>query len=271
MTLTTSPAFYQTRWFSTVCALAVLGLLCQVYRIRVHQIKRHLSNRLREREQIAHELHDTLIQSAQGLILLFQGFAGRLPSPDPMRTKMEIALDQADTLLNEARERVSDLRTMDVDSDVVQDLTRAGRELSQNKAIHFSVVSSGEPQLLMRAVADDIFRIGYEALANALLYAKAKTVEIEITYDLKNFRLRVRDDGVGITSKVREPGARPNHFGLRGMQESAERICGRLEVWSRDNSGSEIELKVPAAAAYRNSQTRSRWIPSFFPLRPPGE
>src|ERR1700722_15155648 len=104
-----SPTCNQTQWFYSLCGLAVLGLIWQVYRSRLDRIKRRLNERLRERERIAHELHDTLIQSAQGLILLFQGFAGQLPKPDAMRKNMEIALDQADTLLNEARERVMDL------------------------------------------------------------------------------------------------------------------------------------------------------------------
>jgi signal transduction histidine kinase len=100
--------------------------------------------------------------------LIFQGFAGRLPKPDPMRKNMETAVDQADSLLNEARDRVTDLRTTGLDSDVVQALTRAGEDLFQGTAVRFSVMTSGKPQLLTRNVADDIFRIGREAVTNAL-------------------------------------------------------------------------------------------------------
>jgi signal transduction histidine kinase/ligand-binding sensor domain-containing protein len=264
------PAFYQTRWFYTLCGIALLALIWQIYRLRLTQIKNRLGERLRERERIARELHDTLIQSAQGLILIFQGFAGQLPRPDPMRKNMETALDQADSLLNEARERVMDLRTTGIDSDVGQALTRAGEDLFQGTEIQFSVVSSGRPLPLMRDVADDIFRIGREALTNASMHAKAKSVEIEITFEPEQFRLRVRDDGVGISPEIMKKGARPNHFGLQGMRERAERMGGRLEIWGRASAGSEIDLKIPAKAAYQDLRRRVRWIPSFF-QQPPRE
>jgi ligand-binding sensor domain-containing protein/two-component sensor histidine kinase len=262
------PAFYQTRWFYTLCGIALLGLIWQIYRLRLIQIKNRLGERLRERERIAGELHDTLIQSAQGLILIFQGFAGQLPKPDPMRKNMEMALDQADSLLNEARERVTDLRTTGIDSDVVQALTRAGEDLFRGTSIQFSVVSSGRPLPLMHTLADDIFRIGREALTNASMHARAKSVEIEITFEPDQFRLRVRDDGVGISAEIMKKGARPNHFGLQGMRERAERMGGRLEIWGRASAGSEIDLKIPAKTAYRDLKRRAPWIPSFFQQPP---
>jgi signal transduction histidine kinase len=261
-------AFYQTRWFYSLCGIALLGLIWQIYRLRLIQIKNRLGERLRERERVARELHDTLIQSAQGLILIFQGFAGQLPKPDPMRKNMEIALDQADSLLNEARERVTDLRTTGIDSDVVQAFTHAGEDLFRGTSIQFSVVNSGRPLPLMHSVADDIFRIGREALTNASLHARAKSVEIEITFEPDQFRLRVRDDGVGISAEIVKKGARPNHFGLQGMRERAERLGGRLEIWGRASAGSEIDLKIPAKTAYRDLQRRARWIPSFFQQPP---
>jgi nitrate/nitrite-specific signal transduction histidine kinase len=258
------PAFYQTRLFYTLCGFALLGLIWQTYRFRLIQIKNRLGARLRERERIARELHDTLIQSAQGLILIFQGFAGQLPKSDPMRKNMEIALDQADSLLNEARERVTDLRTTGLDSDVVQALTRAGQDLFQGTSIRFSVVTSGRPLPLLRSVADDVFRIGREALTNASMHAKAQSVEIEITYEPDQFRLRVRDDGVGISAEIIKSGARPNHFGLQGMRERAERMGSRLTMWGGAGSGSEMELTIAAKAAYRDSRRRAQWIPAFF-------
>jgi signal transduction histidine kinase/ligand-binding sensor domain-containing protein len=270
MSITSPPAFYQTRWFYTLCSLGVLGILWQIYRLRLRQIRGRLGERLLERERIARELHDTLIQSAQGLILIFQGFAGQLPKPDPMRKNMEIALDQADSLLNEARERVTDLRTSGLDGDVVQALTRAGEDLFLNTPIHFSIVTSGKPRLLTSAAADDIFRIGREALTNVLQHAQAKTVEVEAAFEPAQFRLRIRDDGVGVSPEVMQRGARPNHFGLQGMRERAERVGGRLEFWSRENAGTEIDLKVPATV-YRDSPPRSGWIPAFFLPRPPAD
>jgi signal transduction histidine kinase/ligand-binding sensor domain-containing protein len=261
-----TPTFYQTRWFYALCAILVLLALWQLYRLRVRQlakqIQMRLGARLEERERIARELHDTLLQSTQGLILLFQGFAGRVRDPQAMRQEMEVALDQADSLLNEARDRVSDLRTTGLEIHLEQAVTRAGEELFADSATKVAVVTTGIPRPLVLAVADDIYRIAREALTNAYAHAKAKTVEIEIAYEPEQFRLNIRDDGDGMGEEILHKGSRPKHFGLQGMRERAQRSGGTLNVWSKDGAGTEIALKVPAKQAYAGLQKRARWMPS---------
>jgi signal transduction histidine kinase len=262
------PAFYQTGWFLMLCCLVVIGLVWEAYRLRLGQIRARLGERLRERERIARELHDTLIQSAQGLILIFQGFAGQLKKPDPMRQRMETALDQADHLLNEARARVTELRTSGIDENVVDALTRAGEELFVGASSEFSVLTVGPPRSIRQRAADEIFRIGREALANAAMHADAKTVEVEIAFNPAAFCLTVRDDGRGISAGALKAGSRAQHFGLQGMRERAERINAQFDVRSRDGAGTEASLRVPAADAYIGQTKRSgvlnmRWVWPF--------
>jgi signal transduction histidine kinase len=264
-----APAFYQTRWFYAVCAIAILATLWQLYRLRVRLLARQMGvrmgARLEERERIARELHDTLLQSTQGLILLFQGFAGRLARPDPMRVQMESALDQADQLLNEARDRVSDLRTTGINSDLVGALTRFAEELFSATTVAFTIEVSGLPVILTLIAADDIYRIGREGLGNASVHAHASNIEVEIAYEAKQLTMRIRDDGKGIGSEILQKGARARHFGLQGMRERAQRIGGILNIWSREGAGTELELVVPATHAYHNYRAKS--ISSSFFLR----
>jgi signal transduction histidine kinase/ligand-binding sensor domain-containing protein len=259
ITLTTPPMFYQTRWFYTLCGLSVLLVLWQLYRIRLHQLTKQvqgrLSVRLEERERIARELHDTLLQSTQGLILLFQGFAGRLKRPDPMRGEMESALDQADDLLNEARDRVVDLRTTALESDVAPAIARAGEDLFAGSPVAFGIIVTGTPRLLLSSVADDVYRIAREALTNAARHAQASVVEVDIAYDIADFRLRVRDNGKGLEPSVQSAGRRPRHFGLQGMRERAQKMGGIFNLWTKDRAGIEIELIVPAGVAYQEEHT----------------
>jgi signal transduction histidine kinase len=267
------PAFYQTRWFYTLCGIAVVSFLWVLYRVRLrqlnHQFRARMSARLEERERIARELHDTLLQSTQGLILLFQGFAGRVRDPEPMRNEMELALDQADSLLNEARDRVNDLRTSGLDVNIGETITRAGEELFAGSSTKVVVVTTGTPRQLVPAIADDIYRIAREALTNAYAHAHAKIVEMEIAYDPERFRLNIRDDGRGIAEDVLQQGSKPNHFGLQGMRERARRSDGRLDIWSRNGAGTEIALKIPAKTAYSERQKRGRWTPTDFFRRTP--
>ena len=85
-------------------------------------------------------------------------------------------------------------------------------------------------------------------------------VEVEITYDARQFRLRVRDDGRGIDADILEKG-RTDHWGLQGMRERAGRIGAQLELWSRPRSGTEIGLTLPATMAYRSlAKSKASWF-----------
>jgi signal transduction histidine kinase/ligand-binding sensor domain-containing protein len=255
---TVRPTFYQTRWFQALLCLAVIALLWLAYRIRLQQLQGRLGERLRERERIARELHDTLIQSAQGVILVFQGFAGQLAKPDPTRQKMEAALDHADLLLNEARARVTDLRTTEINDDVVRVLTIAGIDLFAKDPERFKIRVTGTERPLSHLVADEIYHIGREALTNASLHAEATLVEIEISFEATQLRLLVRDNGLGINSEVQESGGRPQHFGLRGMRERAEQIDAQFSLQSVQPGGTEIIVIVPSETAYA-TDARRHW------------
>ena len=90
------------------------AILAGLYRVRVRQVaaqvRGRLEARLAERERIARELHDTLLQGMQGLIWRFQAAADRIPPGEPARQLMEQSLDRADKLLGESRDKVKDLR-----------------------------------------------------------------------------------------------------------------------------------------------------------------
>ena len=104
---------------------------------------------------------------------------------------------------------------------------------------------------------DDIYRIAGEALRNGFRHAHARLIEVEITYDDRQFRLQIRDDGKGIDPTVLAEDRR-GHFGLPGMRERADLIGGRLEVWSEVGVGTEIDLTIPAAKAYAAARARPR-------------
>ena len=102
-----------------------------------------------------------------------------------------------------------------------------------------------------------MYRVAGEALRNAFRHADARRIEVEIRYDERQFRLRMRDDGKGIDPKLLAEGGQAGHFGLRGMRERAKQVGAKLTVWSSDpqtdgglESGTEIELSIPAARAY---------------------
>ena len=269
-----APAYYQTKWFRTAAAIMALTLLCAAYQFRVRQVayafEARLQERVNERTRIARDLHDTLLQSFHGLLFRLQASANMLPArPDDAKQNLERAIDQAAQAITEGRDAVQNLRSSTVvTNDLAVALSTLGEELAtqarETKTMPavVDVVVEGASRELHPILRDDIFRIAGEALRNAFRHAHARRIEVRIHYDDRQLQVRVRDDGKGLDRSALEE-ERPGHFGLRGMRERAELIGGHIEVWSEAGLGTEVDLKIPAAAAYATSGARGR-LRSWF-------
>lgn len=248
------PAFYQTYWFLLLCLLTVAGLIWLLYVARVRRMaaiyKGRMEERIGERERIARDLHDTFLQSVQGLILKFDAAAKQIPTEQPARQSMERALDRADEVMAEGRERVRNLRDNISLSDLPAAFAHVADEISNDK-ITFKTVVEGRSRNLNPLVVEETYAIGREAILNAFTHSGGSQVEVEVTYDRQQFRIRIRDDGRGMDPQTLKQGGRPDHFGLQGMRERASRIGAQLNLWSGAEKGTEVELLVPGKTAYQ--------------------
>jgi signal transduction histidine kinase len=245
-----------------------MALLWAAYQLRVrqlaHQFNMTLEARVSERTRISRELHDTLLQSFQGLLLRFQSVVKVLPErPLEARQRLESAIDQAAAAITEGRDAVQGLRSSAFETnELANGIIAFGQELINTASTvdtpDIEVEVEGGPRNLNPVVRDEAYRIAGEALRNAFRHARARRITVEIRYDKRQFRLRVSDDGKGIDEETirRQPAG---HFGLNGMRERAEIAGGRLEVRSRMDSGTEVELSVPGAIAYGEIGRRS-WL-----------
>jgi signal transduction histidine kinase/ligand-binding sensor domain-containing protein len=261
--VTQNPFFYQTTTFRVAAVMTGVLLLVGLYRLRLRQaaarLNARLEERLAERERIARDLHDTLLQGFQGLILRFHDAMMSIPEPEPARQLMETALDRADEVMAEGRDRVVSLHpTFDRSGELAQSLARAGDEITNGSEVNISVTTQGQVQTLDPMALDEIYCIGREAMVNAFRHAQGRSIEVEVDYASWELRLRIRDDGRGIDPNILEAG-RPGHIGLASMRERAERVGGQLDIISGPGAGTEIELRVPAAKAYRRILVESAW------------
>jgi signal transduction histidine kinase len=256
-----APAWFQTIWFEMLIALAALALLWMAYSLRLRQvtarIQERLGTRMEERERIARELHDTLLQSFQGLTLQFQRARNLLPDRAVEAIPaLDKALDGAEEAIVEGRDAIHDLRSPTISAKTLaEEITALGEELAakvtnQEEPVQFRTVVEGSAYTLRPTAHIDIFRITREAIRNAFIHSQGRLIETEIAYTESLFRLRIRDDGKGIDPDERVRAERTGHWGLRGMRERAERLGGELEVWSEPGAGTEIELRVPASISY---------------------
>ena len=137
-----APAYYQTNWFRALCACIFLALLWAAYQWRVrqlqHQFDMTLEARVGERTRIASDLHDTLLQSAHGVLLRFQTVSQLLPDrPMEAKEKLDNAIDQTADFITEARDEVQGLRDSTVQSnDLALAISTLGQELGTDSVNH---------------------------------------------------------------------------------------------------------------------------------------
>ncbi|MBM0108540.1 hypothetical protein JM946_27725 [Steroidobacter sp. S1-65] len=248
------PAFVQTKTFLALCMAAVALLLWALYRIRLRilaaRLEFALEQRHTERERIARELHDTLLQGFYALQLRFHSAAMALDASLPARASIEQALDQADEVLAETRDRVTQLRTGSI-IDLPEALRMMGQSLFTEHGVQFGFRQEGVASRLRPFVSEEIYLIAREALINALQHAKPQRVEVVLEQGRRKFRLIVRDDGCGLPDDILMHGARTGHWGIPGMHERARRIRARLHIRRRAEGGSEVELSAAASVLAR--------------------
>ena len=242
-----APAYWQTAWFRALCVAAILALLWMLYRLRMrqlaHEFDMKLEARVDERTRIARELHDTLLQSFNGLLLRFRTVHTLISkSPDQARTILENTIDETRQALTEGRKAVQGLRPSAVEthefSEAIKTLTEElASDPSHSGGAEVRLTVEGTPRKKRPLIRDEIYRIASEALRNAFRHAEASRIEVQLSYGEKSFELRVRDDGKGIDPKFLTDEGPAGHFGLRGMRERAQQIGGTIDGLERAGLG----------------------------------
>lgn len=240
-----SVAFLVTAW-------VVTAMVSRVRKMTEAQLTLRFEERLAERTRIARELHDTLLQSFQAIVLHFQSASDMLP-PGPAKEALEEALDHADQAILEGRNAIQGLRSSaSVTNELAQAIAALGQQLGSgapNGIPELNVTVEGKPQELHPILRDEVYRIMGEALRNAFRHARPTKIEAELEYSARQLRIRIRDNGTGIDPAIIETG-REGHWGLQGMRERAQQIGAQFEIWSQPGAGTEVDLSIPAAIAY---------------------
>ncbi|NID14683.1 sensor histidine kinase [Luteibacter yeojuensis] len=220
---------------------------------RLYVARRDDQRRIRaeERERIARDLHDTLLQSVQGLLLTVQAISRKPPS-EKAQEELARAAELARQAVIESRDKLGLMRS---------DQSGSGcpLRLFLNEIIEsvfpdderVSLSLNGRIRQLHWNVAGEIVAIVREALVNARSHSAASAVRVRVIFSWRQLIVSVMDDGKGIPEGVLAEGMRRDHYGLLGMSERAEAIPATLRIRSRSGAGTEVRLSVPAHIAYR--------------------
>lgn len=250
--------FTQSLGFKVGLVLSLLLLLWGLYLVRVRQIlarsQERSEERHRERERIARDIHDTLLQSVQGLILRFHSLADRLQGEPALKQLMDQALDRAEAVLVEGRDRLQGLRRVGSGS-LEHQIRRLMADQPFTPSTQVSIHSSGQRRRLRPEVLEELLCIVGEALFNAARHAQASEVSVQLDYGRRWLTLRVRDNGLGFAGHQAAQAGRAGHFGLQGMRERAQRIGARFELDTAIGAGTCVTLQLKAATAYAPSSS----------------
>jgi signal transduction histidine kinase len=260
------PSFIQSIWFQILCGLVILMLLSLVYVVRFRQvnaqIRARIYGRVAERERIARELHDTLLQGVLSASMQLDLAEDQLAEDSPLKGLVQSVLATLRHVTEESRMALRGLRLDDVENnDLAKAFQRVKLEFPHKDTVVFRVVAQGTPRAVRTEIRNQIYRIGREAIVNAYVHSEAAAIEVEIQYARTQLSLLVRDDGRGIDSSILQEG-RDGHWGLSGMRERSQRIGATLKLLSRPGAGTEIELVVPGHIAFEedSGNSTSRWF-----------
>jgi signal transduction histidine kinase/ligand-binding sensor domain-containing protein len=265
------PTLYQSAWFR-LAGLSVGGvLLWFVLRYRTERTKTLLRQRMHarhaERERIARDLHDTLLQGIQALLFRLQLWEGDPAIPPERRSEIAAVAVQAQAIAVEGRNRLISLRvTRQEREDLLESLTEVASAESLGKRARIEISSSGNPRPLLAEACRQLVDIAREAVRNSHQHARASLVAMTVDYRKTSLRLRIADDGCGIDPAVLQSQDQPGHFGLVGMRERAHQLKARFSVERTETRGTRVTVVAPAHIVFERhwrwpwaSWRRSRW------------
>jgi signal transduction histidine kinase len=221
-------------------------LLVYLFYIRAEHWRLHAV--IEERQRLAHELHDTLAQSFAGIGFQLGAIRKRLPSNlHALHNQLEVASQLVAQGHQEARRSVSTLRPNCIESiELLPALTRSAALMVSGDAVTVKASTKGKYRQIPLKLTDVLFRVGLEAIANAVRHARATHIGVTAEYDVNGLILTVEDDGIGFV-----PEEVSDSFGLLGMKKRLESVGGTIQISSAPGIGTRIEVAVPLPRLYR--------------------
>ena len=251
------PHFYKTAWFPALCGLAALAVAWVWYRLHVRNLRQRFAAVLEERNRLAREMHDTLIQGCVGVSALLEAASSaREVSPSISDELLDRARNEARATVDEARLAVWNLR-QNASEGLAPAISQLARRLSLETGIPIRFESSGAPLDLGPETERSLLMIVREALQNALRHAAPEHVSVALRSDRRSLQVEIEDDGRGFDLSIINS-SNGRHYGLIGMRERAEKLGGRLLLTSSPGKGTQVRLSVPKINDDRNSSSGRR-------------
>jgi ligand-binding sensor domain-containing protein/signal transduction histidine kinase len=240
-------SFYQRPWFWVLCLTAALAAAFGMMRLRVHQIRMRLRAIASERNRMAREMHDTLLQGSIGISTLLEAVASPGTTETSRGQLMDCARQQIAELIGQTRDAMWNLRGHEyeqcdfglcAETMLDQHVKPAGIEARYSY--------QGAPLSVDYRIAYELLMSIREALLNAVAHGKGTVVELNIRCEDADLAVEVNDNGIGFNPQ-RDNAQPSGHYGLQGMRERIHNIGGRMKLESAPGQGTQLRIVVPRA------------------------
>jgi signal transduction histidine kinase len=226
----------------------ILGLLADVAAIAIENARlQEKAERLaivEERQRLARELHDSVTQALYSVTLYAEAARMALSAG-----KQDVAAENLRELHAMAREALFDIRLLvyELHPPILEGQGLAAALQTRLAAVETRVGLQIELRVdggrrLPLSAEEEVYRIALEALSNVVKHARAQHVTVDLRFDDQRVYLEIADDGLGYDPvRARESGG----MGLRGMEERAQRLHGKLEILGVPGKGTTVKVEVP--------------------------
>ena len=240
------PHFYRSPWFLGCCLMLLGATVWGGHEIRIRQVHARFQAVLNERNRLAREMHDTLIQGCAGVSALLEAHSSLAETePSDKDSLLSCARTQLRTSINEAREAVWDLRHADGSATAIGPILETmTQQVSREFGVPVEYRMAGRPFDLDQSTAHELLMVVREALHNAIRHGQPTEVQVGIDFGKNEFSVQVQDDGRGFDPATVSASSN-GHYGLVGMRERVKRIGGTLALKSQAGVGTELTLHVP--------------------------
>ena len=242
------PHFYETWWFLTLCLLTIALLILAIYQSRIRSLRLRFKAVLEERNRLAREMHDTVIQGCTSISALLEAISSlRRENLALQENLLDHARMQVRTTIDEARQAVWNLRHRE---ECVADLRSGAAAIAARTSEEFGIavesMEEGRPFNVRASVARELLMVIREAVYNGALHGRPRTIEIKLIYTRDELNTIVRDDGCGFDpAALKREDAK--HYGIEGMRERVERMGGRLCLVSIPALGTTVSFSIRRA------------------------
>jgi signal transduction histidine kinase len=194
-----------------------------------------------ERERLARDLHDGVIQSLYGVVLELTAALGRVED-GALRDELVRLVTDVESVNQDLRNYIFDLGPSALEGHPLEDvLQQIAEEFELRTGLTTTADVEPEAAVLLTSKAAEVVQIAREALSNIRRHAAARQVRLSLRREDRQVRMAIEDDGEGFhVDRNRGPGR-----GLRNIEERARQLGGRLKVESAPGQGSAVIISVP--------------------------